>query len=276
MPFIGPGFRANYEHRFRIEKDMSELTTQLTGTVAVPFAEVSANADVRFFLMTFGASAAYHDEWHLLQFKPDPQTGTDHAGAAVTDASVAQQAASSFTDLTLDARAIKDKNDDQQHKGWPWYEFRWGFAWPAYNFVGSSMLALRHDGRPSESYDWENGTVLNGGWNLRWEGYALFHARNVGFIGPAVRVMYVPRNRIDTPANTAAATPSGIYLPPDSSCQPGVVPGLGCVVKHEAELHYGFVAGLQPNWAANGDTFLIRVFTTAGLKNDLFGTVDVF
>src|SRR5258708_4990991 len=90
MPFIGPGFRANYDHRFPLERDSrsglwfppegSELRTQLIATVAVPFAEVSANVDVRFFLMQLGGSVGYHDEWHMLQFTPDPQTGHDRAG----------------------------------------------------------------------------------------------------------------------------------------------------------------------------------------------------
>lgn len=276
MPFVGPGFRATYDHRFKIEKDVSELRTQLIGTVAVPFAEVSANADVRFFLMNFGASVGYHDEWHVLQFRPDPKTGTDFVGQATTDEPALTQASRSFTDLTLDARAQKDANDDQQHKAWPFYEFRWGFLWPGNHFMGVSTLAARHEGRPNESFDWENGTVLNGGWNARWEAYALLRERNIGFIGPAVRAMYVPRNRIDT-GNTAFSTegaggPAGLYLPPGSSCQPGVVVGLPCVVKHEFSFQYGFLAGMRPNWVANSDTLLVRVYTTAGLKDNLFGT----
>src|SRR5215471_13067064 len=77
MPFVGPGFRTGLDHRLEIEPEVTELRTQLLATVAVPFAEVSANIDARFFLMTFGATAAYHDEWHLLRFEPDPTTGRD-------------------------------------------------------------------------------------------------------------------------------------------------------------------------------------------------------
>jgi hypothetical protein len=277
MPFIGPGFRATYDHRFTIEKDMSELRTQLIGTVAVPFTEVSANVDVRFFVMMFGASVGYHDEWHMLQFNPDPATGLDRAGAPLLETGNASGTTTplppdftpQFRDLTLDARAIKDQNADVTSNKWLFYEARWGFVWPAYNFLGVSNLAFRHDGRPDVTYDWENGTVLNGGWNIRWEGYAFFRERNTGFIGPALRAMYVPRNRVT--GRLAGAIPD-TALPDNSACQKGIVPGVTCDVKHEFEFHYGIIAGLRPNWTVSPDTFLVRVYTTYGLKNNLFGT----
>src|SRR5204863_5898292 len=124
MPFIGPGFRANYDHRFTIEKDMSEVRTQLIGTVAVPFAEVSANIDVRFFVMLFGGSIGYHDEWHMLQFNPDPNTGLDRAGAPHIDNGPggAPDPTIQYNDLTLNARASKDQNVDVKADQWAFYE----------------------------------------------------------------------------------------------------------------------------------------------------------
>jgi hypothetical protein len=271
MPFIGPGFRANYDHRFTIEKDMSEVRTQLIGTVAVPFAEVSANIDVRFFVMLFGGSIGYHDEWHMLQFNPDPNTGLDRAGAPHIDNGPAggPDTTPQFKDLTLDARALKDQNVDVKADRWPFYEARWGFVWPAYNFLGVSNLAFRWDGRPDETYDWENGTVLNGGLNIRWEGYAFFRERNTGFIGPALRAMYVPRNRV-TGRLPGALDESA--LPNNSACIKGVVNLVTCDTKHEFEFHYGIIAGLRPNWTVSPDVFLIRFYTTYGFSNNLFGT----
>lgn len=260
MPFIGPGFRATYDHRFKIEKDISELRTQLVGTVAVPFAEVSANIDVRFFLMLFGGSIGYHNEWHVLQFKPDPNTGRDLAGQTLPAANTG------IIDLDRDARALKDHNSDQSVEHWNFYEGRWGFVWPAYNFLGVSNLAVRYDGRPDVTYDWENGTVYNGGVNLRWEGYAFFRARNSGFIGPALRAMYVPRNRV----KGDQTLPSGVVVPDGAACQSRE--GIPCVHTHEFEFHYGILAGLNPNWVVSRDTFLVRIYTTYGLNNQLFGT----
>jgi hypothetical protein len=274
MPFIGPGFRAIYDRRFEIEKDMSDIRAQVIGTVAIPFAEVSANLDARFFLMTFGGSVGYHNEWHNLQFNPDPQTGRDRAGEPrfqidPTIPGLGKDPSPGFNDLNGPARALKDQNADVTVKRWAFEELRWGFAWPAYNFTASSSLAFRHENRPDVSYDWEQGTVLNGGWNIRWEGYFLFRSRNIGFIGPALRAMVVPRNR-----TRGDATLGGVFLPSDSACQPGVVTSgpLTCVGTHEFEFHYGVLAGLRPNWVNSTDLFLFRAFTTYGLNNALFGT----
>jgi hypothetical protein len=248
-------------------------------TVAVPFAEVSANADIRFFLQQFGASVGYHDEWHMLQFTPDPRTGRDAGGQTQiqnTDPNANPMQPlypvpinqDLTRDLTRDLRSIKDQNVDVQKKSWAWYEARWGFLWPAYNFIGVSNLAARHDGRPDVTYDWENATVLNGGWNFRWEVYLFFRSRNIGFIGPAFRTMLVPRNRTKGDFMTS----SGLTLPDHSACQPGVVMGLACYGTHEVEFQYGVIGGLRPNWVSSTDTFLFRAFTTYGLNNDLFGT----
>jgi hypothetical protein len=247
------------------------------GTVAIPFAEVSANADLRVFLMTFGASVGYHDEWHVLQYKPDPQTGFDRAGQPTIQASddpnsplyAPQYQRLGFNNLDRNARSVKDQNADEFEKGWAYYEARWGFVWPAYNFTGVSTFAARHDGRPNETYDWENGTVLNGGWNFRWEGYAFFQGRNFGFIGPALRALVVPRYR--TKGDFTA--PGGNTLPDHSACQPGAVEGLSCYNTHEFEFHYGIIAGLRPNWVSSNDTFLFRAYAAWGLDDrKLFGT----
>src|SRR5262249_27591457 len=80
IPFIGPGFRAVYDHRFEIEKDIGEPRPQPAGRVAVPFWGASASVAARFFLMSFGASVGSHDEWRLLAFERDPETGRDRAG----------------------------------------------------------------------------------------------------------------------------------------------------------------------------------------------------
>jgi hypothetical protein len=273
MPFVGPGFRAVYDHRLQVEKDMSEVRTQLMGTVAVPFSEVSANIDARFFLMTFGASAGYHDEWRLLAFKPDPETGRDRAGQPPGPEPPGQtlppdrDPTTTFVDLDRNARAMKDQTGDIGHGVWPFYEFRWGFVWPAYNFMGVSTLVARHDGRPDVSFDWENGTVSGNGWHGRWETYLLLRGRNLGFIGPALRSLYLPRNRVQ--GNPTIGTYE-VVVPDGSACQ--MDEGIPCSRRYELDFQYGILAGLQPNWNDDGDTFLIRVYSTWGLDNKLFGT----
>src|SRR5215471_17858772 len=51
-PFFGPGFRAAFDQRIELEREVTELRLQLTGTLAYPFAEASASVDARFFLMS--------------------------------------------------------------------------------------------------------------------------------------------------------------------------------------------------------------------------------
>jgi len=276
MPFVGPGFRANYDHRFPIEQDMSEVRTQLIGDVALPFSEVSANVDVRFFLLSLGLSVGFHHEWHLLQFKPDPTTGRDRAGepkvtnnASGLPVPATEDPTPGYLDLHRTARAVKDKNTDVETDKWMYYEGRWGLVTPADPFMGVSTLALRYENRPDVTYDWVNATVLNGGWPLRWEAYTLLRSKKLGFIGPAFRAMVVQRNRARGPVADRTLQ-SGVVVPTDSSCQAGE--NIRCIGTYEFEFQYGILAGTRPSWVSSNDTLLIRAYTTWGLDNDLFGT----
>lgn len=279
MPFVGPGFRAIYDHRIELEEEVSELRVQGMGTVSVPFAEVSANVDIRVFLMTFGASVGYHKEWRLLQFRPDPETGRDRAGQPHGAEPPArsllpgqdplppyEDPTTAFVDLDRSARAVKDQNADVQSATWPFYEARWGFLWPGNRFMGVSTLAARHDARPDVSYDWENATVYSSGWHLRWEGYLLFRARNAGFVGPALRALYVPRHRVAGDATIGAYQ---VVVPDGSACQ--MDRGVPCARKYELDFAYGVLAGLRPGWSAGTDTLLVRAYATWGLEDRLFG-----
>ena len=280
MTIIGPGFRANYDHRHRIEQDISELRTQLIGDVVVPFSEIGAHVDIRLFLLTFGVSVGYHNEWRLLEFQPDYQPsaglnfGRDYAGVERTvDAmtGVINPDPPGYADLTREARRQKDHNADVSDGRWPFFEGRVGFIWPAQGFILVSTAALRHEDRPDVSYDWVNGTPMNGGFHMRWETYGFFRNPSVGFIGPALRVLNVPRNRLSS--DIQLDVPGvGLAQPVSEgdACQNS--PGIPCNEEREFEVHYGFIGGLRTNWITNGDVFLTRVYTTLGQDNDLFGT----
>jgi hypothetical protein len=280
-PLIGPGFRAAYDQRIELEREVTELRFQLTGTVALPFAEVSASADLRLFLMSFGATAGYHDEWRVLQFEPDPSTGRDRAGQAPSLEPPAvglgpgikplppdQDPAVTFTDLDRIARAWKDQNGDVRHAEWPFWEGRWSFYWPAYGFTGVSTLTARYDARPDVSYDWELGTVLSHGMSYRWEGYFLFRERNLGFAGPALQAVYVPRQRV---SGNPTIGDFEVIVPDGAACQ--MNEGVPCRRRYEGELHYGVVAGIQPSWGGGNDTLIVRAYAAWGLdERRLFGT----
>ena len=81
-----------------------EVRTQVMGTVAVPFAEVSANVDIRFFLNSFGGAVGYHNEWHTLRFNPDPQTGRDRLGQPKYQGTPAEDPQPGSSELDRDAR----------------------------------------------------------------------------------------------------------------------------------------------------------------------------
>jgi hypothetical protein len=280
MPFFGPGFRTAYDQRVEIEPDMSDLRAQLVGTVAVPFAETSAQIDVRFFLMTFGATAGFHDEWHLLRFHPDPETGRDRAGQPPTaeppaaslppgarGLPVDAEPATAFHDLDRGARNAKDENADVDHASYPFLEARWGFYWPGYGFMGASTLAARWDARPDVSYDWENATVQSRGVAYRWEGYFLFRERNTGFIGPALRALVVPRNRV---VGEPTIGSHRVVVPAGSACQ--MDEAVVCRRTHEPELAYGLLAGMSPGFGHGEDALLVRIYAAFGLREPLFGT----
>jgi hypothetical protein len=283
-PFVGPGFRAAYDHRLEIERDMSELRAQATGTLAVPFAEASVSLDARFFLMMFGATGGYHDEWRLLRFRPDPQTGRDRAGQAPASEPPAtglppgteplppdRDPTVVFTDLDRFARAMKDQKGDVEVARWAFFEGRWGFVWPWYGFLLFSTLTARHEERPDVSYDWELGTVQSGGTSFRAEAYFLFRDRQLGFIGPALRGAYLPRHRVPSVGGAATIGPHDVIVPAGSACQEDE--GIRCERVYEPELHYGLLAGIRPSWDGGNDTLLLRAYAAWGLDGRrLFGT----
>jgi hypothetical protein len=173
-----------------------------------------------------------------------------------------------FTDLDRFARAMKDQTGDIESARWAFYEGRWGFVAPGYGVMGVSTLTVRHEDRPDVSYDWELGTVQSGGTSYRWEGYLLLRARNLGFIGPALRAAYLPRQRVRGAPTVGEFV---IVVPEGSACQ--MTQGIPCERGYEGEVHYGVLAGLRPNWGEGGnDTLLFRAFATWGLENRLFGT----
>jgi hypothetical protein len=102
---------------------------------------------------------------------------------------------------------------------------------------------------------------------VRWEGYLLLRERNTGFIGPAFRALYVPRDRVQ---GSPTIGPYEVVVPDGSACQ--MNEGIPCHRVYEFEFHYGILAGLRPNWGDGDDTFLVRAYATWGLNNTLFGT----
>jgi hypothetical protein len=224
--FWGPGFRATLEHRGHLEEDMSEYWLQAWGDANYGYSEASVHADVRVFVFAFGASAGYHYDWHFLQFEPDAN-GLDHG----------QQV------LNRDARQAKDDDADFGQEHWPWYEGRFTLFLPFYDWLDQSIFAVRYEDRPDNSYDWFNATVMDGGVHVRWENLLLYRHKSWGFVGPAFRLMIMPRTL------------------------------RGGERRHELEFHYGVAAGTSPGWSSDNDVILFRLYAAFGTDpDDLYGT----
>jgi hypothetical protein len=222
--FFGPGFRGTLENRAPLEEDMSELHTQLIGDVNPGFAEGSLNADVRVFLLSFGASVGYRRDWHMLRLDKDDFANYEK------------------TELDREARWRKDADYDWEETSWPWYEGRFRVIMPMYNFMGISTLHVRYQDRGFDNaFDWPTSTVFDRGVFAMWESFLVLRNKHLGFVGPAARVLYVPRGR-------------------DRGDK-----------EYELDLHYGVLAGTQAG-PGNRDLILLRFYTTLGLDDDLMGT----
>lgn len=220
FPFFGPGFRATVENRTQLEPDMSELHTQLIGDINPGYAEASLNADVRVFLFVFGASVGFRNDYHILRFEPEAD-GRDHGES----------------ELNRKARWLKDLDQDWRQHQWPWYEGRFRLIMPMYQFMGISTLSVRYQNRGFDNaFDWPLSTVFDSGLFGMWESFLVVRDRHLGFAGPAVRVLYLPRG--------------GDY---------------------EIDVHYGVLAGTQAG-PGNHDLILLRAYTTLGIHDDLMGT----
>ena len=219
--FWGPGMRTIVENYTSLEGDMSELHTQLIGDTNFGFAQGSLLADVRVFLLSLGVGAGYRHDWRNFQFEPDA-SGRDH-GSRVLD---------------RDTRDRKDDDVDFTVESFPWVELRTRLVLPGARFMAVSEAAYRYSDRPDNSFDWPLATVFDSGWHLRWETFLFYRHHDFGFIGPAARVLNVPRTNASGNQNRAT------------------------------DLHYGFVFGTRPDWSTAEHVILARVYAAFGLDDD--------
>ena len=217
--FIGPGGRVTLDNRVDLEEGSSQLRTRVQGDANFGYAEGSVHADLQWLIFTVGGSAGYRYGWHTLQFTPD-ETGLDNGES----------------ELNIDARLAKDEADDFFDDTWAWGEGRFRMVAPWENVLALSTVSVRHEERQDRTYGWEFATVYNGGILVNWESAVLLHHRHLGFIGPTVRLLNLPR-----------------------------------VTERENELQYGIAAGTTPGFSEAPHALLLRVYTTAGFDTELMG-----
>jgi hypothetical protein len=220
LGFVGPGARATVDNRVDLEEGSSQARHQLRGDVNYGYAEASVHADLRWLIFTVGGSAGYRYGWHTLQFEPGPD-GLDHGEP----------------ELNRDARVRKDEDDDFFDDSWFLAEGRFRVVAPWENFIVLSTAAYRHEFRQDQTYSWEYATVYDRGGVVRWETQLFLRHRHLGFIGPTVRLLNVPRNG-----------------------------------ERANEFHYGIAGGTVPGWSTAEHALLLRVYTNAGFDDELMGT----
>jgi hypothetical protein len=163
------GAQANYEYRAHIEEDMSMLHARASGLVSYPYAEASANADVRFFLLTLGASYGYQWIYRDIAFPPD---ATDRSAARRNDLEQA------------------DRIGDQD---FTFYEARAMLTVPLDSFFLLATGTLRHENRDDNTFDWLHANVHDGGLLAKLETTLFFRHKRFGALGPYLRYMDLPR-----------------------------------------------------------------------------------
>lgn len=220
LGFIGPGGRVTLDNRADLEEGSSQVQSQLRADANFGYAEASAHVDVRAMVFSVGASAGYRYSWHTLQFEPDA-TGLDHGEP----------------ELNRDARVKKDDDDDFYDEHWPWAEGRARLVLPFGAVTALSTVSYRYEDRPDNTYSWEFATVYDGGGLVNWETAIFARHRHVGFIGPTVRLLNLPRGG-----------------------------------ERENEFHYGIAGGTTPGWSDVEHALILRVYTNAGFDDELMGT----
>jgi len=246
--FFGPGFRGILDNRIALEPDMSEIQTQLFADANYGYSEASLTSDLRLFVLSFGGGVGYRYDWHVLQFAPDTRDPSCPAGVECLDHGEAE--------LNRRARYLKDHDYDWGKKRWPWYEGRFRIVAPMYQFMGISTFQFRYQDRgfpgcPAGNpncqdfqtvFDWQNSTVYRDGFIMINETYIVWRDWRYGFIGPAFRLLNVPRGKNEIEE------------------------------EREWEFHYGILAGSQVG-PGNRDTVILRVYTAFGTDpHDLMGT----
>jgi hypothetical protein len=163
------GAQASYEYRAHIEEDMSMLHARASGLVSYPYAEASANLDVRVFLLTLGASYGYQWIYRNIAFAPNE-----------SDRSAARR----------NEREDAGEYDDQD---FTFYEGRARLTIPLDSFFLLATGTLRNEYREDNSFDWLHGNVHDGGLLGKIETTLFFRHPRFGAVGPYLRYMDLPR-----------------------------------------------------------------------------------
>ncbi len=163
------GAQAAIESRTPIEDEtFGTLAFRASGLASIGFSEAAAHVDVRYLLLTFGASAGYRNVWRTYQGAP---------GA----------------DVTRDVRNDTDDGSSFTTRAWGWTEARGRLVIPLDRLWFVTNHAVRYEDSPRNTYDWFHTNVHDGGVLYRGDAVLFLRSASLGAIGPYVRYMDMPR-----------------------------------------------------------------------------------
>jgi hypothetical protein len=163
------GAQATLESRTPIEDEtFGHLAVRGSALASIGYAEAAAHIDIRYLLVTFGASVGYRNMWRT------------YSGAPGADVS---------RDIRNDADSAKSFGLSQ----WGYGEARGRLVIPLDTLWLVTNHALRHEDSPANTYDWMHTNVHDGGFMYRGDAVLFVRTAKYGALGPYARYMNLPR-----------------------------------------------------------------------------------
>lgn len=165
------GAQASLESRTPIEDEtFGTVALRASGLASVGYSEAAAHVDVRYLLLTFGATLGYRNVWRTYR--------SDAPGGEVTSA------------MRRDADSAKTFERD----AWGYGEARARLVIPLESLWFVTNQVLRHEDTGDDTYDWFHTNVHDGGLLYRGDFTLFLRSAKLGAIGPYVRLMDLPRH----------------------------------------------------------------------------------
>ena len=157
------------EHRIAIYGNtLNQLKFRVNGLFSPSFMESQVDAELRMLALTVGGAAGYRDTFRNQTYQPGEELSIDH-------------------------RLSRDVGSDVTNEAWPFFEGRATISLPFNDWVVfNSVNRLRHEERPTASFDWRLGVVHDQQY-FASENMLLLKNRDLGGIGPMVQILRFER-----------------------------------------------------------------------------------
>lgn len=163
------GPQLGFERRDSIADEAGMTVLRASSLAGIGYGEAALLGDVRFLFFTAGVTGGYRQVWRTYA----PPRGVP---------------------VTRSYRIALDKESASGSEGWLFGEARLRMALPMDGAILVANHVVRHEGAPTNSYDWFHSTVHDGGWLFRFDATLFFRSPGLGAIGPLVRYLDLSRD----------------------------------------------------------------------------------